>query len=122
MRRFVIATLAALFALPATATAAPCPGADPCPSRQDLDADDRLRRQIRDGAEALNSPAIDEIGGFLAIALAGRDLRQHLAHGVEPIGGDIRAVERTLRRRLQPARWGGNDNLVLADGLLCCRG
>jgi len=31
MRRFVIATLAALFALPATATAAPCPGADPCP-------------------------------------------------------------------------------------------
>ena len=31
MRRLVIATLAALFALPATATAAPCPGADPCP-------------------------------------------------------------------------------------------
>ena len=31
MRQLVIVLLAALLALPATATAAPCPGADPCP-------------------------------------------------------------------------------------------
>ena len=110
MRRLVIALLAALFALPATATAAPCPGADPCP----YSASSVIGKRA---GGVLRFPQASAVGADGSVYVA-----DQYSHAIQVFGpdGQFRARDRRpLDRRLTSVgavAVGPDGSVYVADG------